>query len=201
MNRCPWPANDELMIAYHDLEWGVPLHDDRALFELLVLEGFQAGLSWRSVLRKREAFRRDFVGFDPELVARFSEEDVARLLLDEGIIRNRAKVRASITNGQAFLKVRDEFGSFDRFIWQFTGGTSLVNHWEDLSADSCPLRRIGQHVARACTAGFQVRRQRDLLRLHAIRRHGERPPGHLLPMGGSAEGGLFLLTLLGGDAL
>jgi DNA-3-methyladenine glycosylase I len=133
MSRCPWPGNDELMISYHDLEWGVPLHDDRALFEFLVLDGFQAGLSWRSVLRKRDAFRRGFAGFDAEIVARFSENDVERLLQDAGIIRNRAKVRSAVTNAQAFLKVRDEFGSFERFIWKFTGGLPLVNHWEALS--------------------------------------------------------------------
>lgn len=133
MSRCPWPGNDELMTAYHDREWGVPLHDDRALFEFLVLDGFQAGLSWRSVLRKRDAFRRVFAGFEAERVARFSESDVERLLLDAQIIRNRAKVRAAVTNARAFLKVRDEFGSFDRFIWQFTGGVTLVNRWEALS--------------------------------------------------------------------
>lgn len=133
MNRCPWPGNDDLMISYHDLEWGVPLHDDRALFEFLVLDGFQAGLSWRSVLRKRDAFRRDFAGFDPEAVAGFDEKDVGRLLQDAEIIRNRAKVRAAITNAQAFLQVREEFGSFDRFVWQFTGGVPLVNRWEALS--------------------------------------------------------------------
>jgi DNA-3-methyladenine glycosylase I len=130
MSRCPWPGDDELMISYHDQEWGVPLHDDRALFEFLVLDGFQAGLSWRIVLRKRDAFRRVFGGFDPEIVARFSEDHVERLLLDAEIVRNRAKVRSAVTNAQAFLKVRDEFGSFDRFIWKFTGGAPLVNHWE-----------------------------------------------------------------------
>jgi len=133
MSRCPWPGDDELMISYHDMEWGVPLHDDRALFEFLVLDGFQAGLSWRSVLRKRDSFRRVFGGFDPELVARFSENDIERLLQDAEIIRNRAKVRAAVTNAQAFLKVRDEFGSFDGFIWKFTGGVPLVNYWEALS--------------------------------------------------------------------
>jgi DNA-3-methyladenine glycosylase I len=131
--RCPWPGDDELMISYHDLEWGVPLHDDRALFEFLVLDGFQAGLSWRSVLRRRDAFRRAFGGFDPALVAWFSQNDVERLLQDAEIIRNRAKVRAAVTNAQAFLKVRDEFGNFDRFIWKFTGGAPLVNRWEALS--------------------------------------------------------------------
>jgi DNA-3-methyladenine glycosylase I len=130
MSRCPWPGNDQLLISYHDLEWGVPLHDDRALFEFLVLDGFQAGLSWKSVLHKRNAFRRAFGGFDPELVVRFSEIDLEQLLQNPEIIRNRAKVRAAVTNARAFLEVRDEFGSFNRFIWKFTGGAPLINRWE-----------------------------------------------------------------------
>jgi DNA-3-methyladenine glycosylase I len=133
MSRCPWPGNDQLLISYHDLEWGVPLHDDRALFEFLVLDGFQAGLSWKSVLHKRDAFRRAFRGFDPELVVHLSEIDLERLLQNPEIIRNRAKVRAAVTNARAFLEVRDEFGSFDQFIWRFIGGTPLINRWETLS--------------------------------------------------------------------
>jgi DNA-3-methyladenine glycosylase I len=133
MSRCPWPGDDQLMISYHDVEWGVPLHDDRALFEFLVLDGFQAGLSWKSVLHKRDAFRRAFEGFDPEAVVRFSETDLERLLQNPEIIRNRAKVRAAVTNARAFLEVREEFGSFDRFIWGYTRGAPLINRWEDLS--------------------------------------------------------------------
>jgi DNA-3-methyladenine glycosylase I len=133
MSRCPWPGDDRLMISYHDLEWGVPLHDDRALFEFLVLDGFQAGLSWKSVLHKRDALRRAFGGFDPEIVVRLSGTDLERLLQNPEIIRNRAKVRAAVTNARAFLEVRDEFGSFDRFIWKFTGGRPLINQWETLS--------------------------------------------------------------------
>jgi DNA-3-methyladenine glycosylase I len=121
------------MMSYHDQEWGVPLHHDRALFEFLVLESFQAGLTWKSVLHKREAFRYAFAGFDPEIVVRFSEADIERLLQDSGIIRNRAKVLAAITNARTFLEVRDEFGSFDRFIWGFTGGSPLINKWEAVS--------------------------------------------------------------------
>ncbi len=147
MSRCPWPGNDQLLISYHDSEWGVPLHDDRALFEFLVLDGFQAGLSWKSVLHKRDAFRRAFGGFDPELVVRFSEIDLERLLQNPEIIRNRAKVRAAVTNARAFLEVRDEFGSFDRFIWRFTGGRPLVNRWETLS--QVPARsEESDHMAR-----------------------------------------------------
>ncbi len=133
MSRCPWPGNDQLLISYHDSEWGVPLHDDRALFEFLVLDGFQAGLSWKSVLHKRDAFRRAFGGFDPEFVVRFSETDFEQLLQNPEIIRNRAKVRAAVTNARAFLEVRDEFGSFNRFIWRFTRGAPLINRWEALS--------------------------------------------------------------------
>lgn len=133
MNRCPWPGDDPMMIAYHDREWGVPLHDDRALFEFLVLDAFQAGLSWKSVLHKRDAFRVAFAGFDPEQVARFSGTDIERLLRNPGIIRNRAKVRSTVSNARAFLNIRDESGSFDRFIWRFTDGKTLVNGWERLS--------------------------------------------------------------------
>src|SRR5208283_3860889 len=133
MSRCPWPGNDQLLISYHDSEWGVPLHDDRALFEFLVLDGFQAGLSWKSVLYKRDGFRRAFRGFDPELIARFSEDHVEQLLQNSEIIRNRAKVRSAVTNARAFLEVREEFGSFDRFIWKLTGGAPRINRWEVLS--------------------------------------------------------------------
>ena len=139
MSRCPWPGNDQLLISYHDSEWGVPLHDDRALFEFLVLDGFQAGLSWKSVLHKRDAFRRAFGGFDPELVVRFSEIDLERLLQNPEIIRNRAKVRAAVTNARAFLEVRDEFGSFDRFIWRFTGGGRSSTNGK--LCRKCPLAR------------------------------------------------------------
>ena len=127
MSRCPVPGNDQALISYHDSEWGIPLHDDRALFEFLVLDGFQAGLSWKSVLHKRDAFRRAFGGFDPQVVVRFSEDHLgASAAKPRDIIRNRAKVRAAVTNARAFLAVRDECGSFDRFIWRFTGGRPLA---------------------------------------------------------------------------
>jgi DNA-3-methyladenine glycosylase I len=117
--RCEWAGNDPLMVAYHDEEWGVPCHDDRDLFERLILEGFQAGLSWSTILRKRQAFIRAFDGFDPVIVAEYGPDDVARLLDDAGIVRNRLKVAATISNAQAFLETRDAFGSFDAYIWQF----------------------------------------------------------------------------------
>jgi DNA-3-methyladenine glycosylase I len=116
--RCAW-ASREPLLSYHDVEWGQPLHDDRRLFEFLVLEGMQAGLSWETVLRKRDAFRRAFARFDPVKVARFTSKDVTRLLKDESIIRNRAKIEASIGNAKAFLVLQKEFGSFDRYAWKF----------------------------------------------------------------------------------
>jgi DNA-3-methyladenine glycosylase I len=136
-NRCAW-ARDELSIAYHDAEWGVPLHDDRALFELLILEGAQAGLSWITILKKRPAYRKAFDRFDVRKVARYDEAKIAALLTNEGIVRNRLKIRATVQNAQAFLAVQKEFGSFDRYIWQFTGGVPLVNRWK--ATDQLPAR-------------------------------------------------------------
>jgi DNA-3-methyladenine glycosylase I len=125
-NRCPW-AQKPLDVAYHDAEWGVPLHDDRALFELLILEGAQAGLSWSIVLAKRGGYRRAFDGFDAEKIARYGARKVSRLLADPGIVRNRLKIAAAIANARAFLAVQREFGSFDRYIWTFAGGRPRVN--------------------------------------------------------------------------
>ena len=127
--RCAWCGTDPLYVAYHDLEWGVPLHDDRRLFELLILEGAQAGLSWITVLRKREAYRRAFAGFDPQVVAGYDPARQAELLLDPGIVRNRLKVAAAVGNARAFLAVQAEFGSFDRYLWRSSGGVPRVNHW------------------------------------------------------------------------
>jgi DNA-3-methyladenine glycosylase I len=121
------------MISYHDEEWGVPLHDDRRLFEFLVLEGAQAGLSWRTVLRKREGYRRAFHGFDPERVARYGDKDVARLLSDPGIIRNRAKVASAVGNARLVIAVRAEFGSFGAYLWRFVGNRPIVNRFRTLS--------------------------------------------------------------------
>lgn len=132
-NSCEWPSNDPLMIRYHDEEWGVPLHDDQKLFEFMVLDAFQAGLSWKTVLAKRENFRRAFDDFDPEKIAVYDEAKYESLLLDAGIIRNRAKIRATISNAAAFLAVQNEFGTFDRYIWSFVGYEPLINHWKSLS--------------------------------------------------------------------
>lgn len=126
MQRCNWAKND-LAIYYHDTEWGVPLHDDRGLFEFLILEGAQAGLSWDTILRKRENYREAFDNFDAEKVARYDEKKITELLHNEGIIRNRLKIASAVGNAQAFLKVQDEFGSFDDFIWRFVDGRPIVN--------------------------------------------------------------------------
>jgi DNA-3-methyladenine glycosylase I len=127
LKRCWGDGDDVLMRDYHDREWGVPLHNNRKIFEFLILEGMQAGLSWRTILHKRENFRRAFRGFDPAKVARFTGRDVNRLLADAGIIRNRLKILAAINNARRFLEVRREFGSFDKFIWNFTGGRPIRN--------------------------------------------------------------------------
>jgi len=131
MTRCNW-ARDELMCAYHDGEWGVPLQDDRALFEFLVLEGAQAGLSWSTILKKRPNYRKAFDKFDPRKVARYDEKKVAALMADAGIVRNRLKVGSAVANAQAFLAVQKEFGSFDKYIWQFVGGSPVQNRWTGL---------------------------------------------------------------------
>ncbi len=133
MIRCAWvPGNDDLYIAYHDKEWGRPVHDDRLLFEFLILETFQAGLSWRTVLYKRENFRKAFAGFDYRKVALFTEKDEQRLLTDAGIIRNRLKIKAAVSNARAFIAVQKEWGSFDAYIWSFVDGKPLQNRWKSL---------------------------------------------------------------------
>lgn len=131
--RCSWPSDNELMIEYHDTEWGVPLHDDRKLFEFMVLDAFQAGLSWAIVLKKREGFRKAFDNFEPEKIARYTEKKIQKLLQDEGIIRNQLKVRATVNNAKQFLAVQKEFGTFDKYIWQFTGGKTIDNKLKKLS--------------------------------------------------------------------
>jgi DNA-3-methyladenine glycosylase I len=132
MKRCAWASN-ELNIPYHDTEWGVPVHDDRTLFEFLILEGAQAGLSWDTILRKRDAYRKAFDNFEPAKVARYSEAKCAKLLLNEGIIRNRLKIASAVSNAKAFLGVQKEFGSFDRYIWGFVGGKPIVNKLKGMS--------------------------------------------------------------------
>lgn len=127
--RCEWAGTDPLYVAYHDEEWGVPVHDDRRWFEFLLLEGAQAGLAWITILRKREGYRQAFNGFDPERIARYDETKTAELLANPGIVRNRLKVASAIGNAQAFLRVQEEFGSFDAYIWPFVGGTPRTNRF------------------------------------------------------------------------
>ncbi len=136
--RCAWAGSDPLYVDYHDREWGVPVHDDRLLFEFLVLEGSQAGLSWITILRKREGYRKVFADFDPECVAGFTSADVDRLLSDPGIVRNRLKVESAVTNARAFLEVQREFGSFDAYVWRFTDGETIQNRW--LTIDEIPAK-------------------------------------------------------------
>jgi DNA-3-methyladenine glycosylase I len=131
IKRCSWPK-DEANIAYHDKEWGVPVHDDRRLFEFLVLEGAQAGLSWSTILNKRANYRRAFANFDPKKVARFTPAKVRQLMHDAGIVRNRLKIESTVSNARAFLEVQAEFGSFDRYVWQFVDGAPRRNAWRSL---------------------------------------------------------------------
>ncbi len=131
-NRCEWAGEDPRMIAYHDEEWGNPVHDEHTLFEFLILEGAQAGLSWSTILNKRAHYRRVYDGFDPEKVARYGQEKTSRLLEDPGIVRNRLKVAASVRNAKAFLAVQEEKGSFDTYLWQFVDGEPILNRWKRL---------------------------------------------------------------------
>ena len=131
--RCAWVSDDQLYRDYHDHEWGLPVHDDRLLFEFLTLEGAQAGLSWITVLRKRESYRAAFGGFDPAIVARFDEQKQAELLADPGIVRNRLKVASTISNARAFLQVQEQFGSFDAYLWRFVEGRPIQNSWRSIS--------------------------------------------------------------------
>lgn len=132
MERCEWASKEKIYMEYHDREWGIPLHDDRKLFELLVLEGAQAGLSWITVLKKRENYRKAFDSFDAVKMAKYDEKKVKELLADEGIIRNMLKIKSAIRNAKAFLQVRKEFGSFDRYIWQFVNYNPIKNSWKGL---------------------------------------------------------------------
>ena len=150
--RCEWvPAADPLYLAYHDEEWGVPSHDDRHLFEMLVLEGAQAGLSWATILKKREGYRRAFAGFDPAEVARFGAADVERLLQDTGIVRHRLKIESALANARATLAVREELGSLDAYLWGFVGGAPIRNEWRTLGeipAESAESRAMSKDLKR-----------------------------------------------------
>jgi DNA-3-methyladenine glycosylase I len=149
--RCQWAGTDPLYVRYHDEEWGVPVHDDRRHFEMLCLEGAQAGLSWITILRKRENYREAFDGFDPSVVAGYGEDKIAELLDNPGIVRNKLKVRAFVRNAQAFLRTQAEFGSFDAYIWRFVGGAPLVNQWQsmrDLPAQTPEAQAMSKDLAK-----------------------------------------------------
>jgi len=147
LRRCAW-AQSPLGIAYHDEEWGVPVHDDRVLFEFLILEGAQAGLSWEVILRKRDAYRRAFAGFDPRKVARFNAARRAKLMKDEGIVRNRLKIESAVTNAKAFLAVQKEFGSFDAYVWQFVGGKPRINRGNRVPAKTAQSDALSKDLLR-----------------------------------------------------
>ena len=149
LTRCAWAGTEPLYVAYHDQEWGVPVHDDRLLFEFLILEGAQAGLSWATILRKRENYRLAFDNFEPALVARYDEQKVAALLADPGIVRNRLKVASAIQNARAFLQVQEQFGSFAAYMWQFVDGKPRVNAWQtmaDIPAQTDESHRLSKDL-------------------------------------------------------
>ena len=151
LERCPWAGKDPLYVKYHDREWGVPLHDDRRLFEFLILEGAQAGLAWRTILGKRPHYRRAFAGFDARKVAGFGARERAALLADPGIVRNRLKIEAAITNARAFIALRDELGSFDRFVWSYVGGRPIQNRWRrigDVPASTSEAEALSKDLRR-----------------------------------------------------
>ena len=171
------------MARYHDEEWGVPVHDDRRLFEFLILEGAQAGLSWETVLRKRERYREVFDGFDASKIAQYDARKVRALLADPGIIRNRLKISSTISNAQAFLEVQREFGSFDAYIWQFTGGKTLRHARRGSKRRARANRGIRRHEQGSEEARLPFRRLNHLLRVHAGHRHGERSSPHAVSAG------------------
>ncbi len=155
IKRCAWSNTDPLMIAYHDTEWGVPVHDDRKLFEFLVLDAMQAGLSWAIILKKRENFRKALHGFDPAKVARYTARDLRRLLADPGIVRNRLKLESVMTNARKFLDVKEAFGSFDAYIWQFTGGQTITHPYRWMSQIPARTKESDAMSKDLITRGFK----------------------------------------------
>ena len=182
MTRCAWAGDDPLMVAYHDEEWGVPSHDDGHLFELLTLEGAQAGLSWMTILRKREGYRAAFAGFDPAVVAGFGASDVERLLGDAGIVRNRQKIDSTVNNAVRVLEVQKSFGSFAEYVWRAVDGTPVVGSWRsqgELPAETPASEALSRDLK---GARLPLRGPDRLLLVHAGRRARERPYGRLLPL-------------------
>ncbi len=178
--RCPWPKQDALYIAYHDEEWGVPERDDRALFEKLILDGFQAGLSWITILRKRDNFRRAFDGFEPERIARYDKRKVEALMNDAGIVRNRAKIEGTILSARGYLDIMDKGPGFSALLWDFVDGKPQINHRRriaDVPAETPVSRAISKELI---GRGFKFVGTDHRLCLHAGGRHGQRPLGHVL---------------------
>ena len=183
--RCAW-ATGELSVRYHDEEWGVPLHDDRTFFEFLILEGAQAGLSWSTILNKRENYRRAFDNFEPERVARFDRRRIQKLLANSGIVRNKLKIASSVENAKAFLRLQEEFGSFDRYIWQFVGGKPRINRWKSLKqlpaktsesdAMSKDLKKRGFNFV-GSTICYAFRQATGMVNDHAVNCFRYRPLG------------------------
>ena len=181
--RCPWASASALYTAYHDREWGVPVRDDRVFFEFLLLEGAQAGLSWSTILNKRDAYRDAFAGFDAAKVARFGPRDVERLVANAGIVRNRLKIESALTNARAFLALQREFGSFDRYVWTFVGGKPVQNRRRTLGVDPRPHGAIRRAVEGSRQTRLPFRRADDRLCVHAGDGTRERPSGRLSALG------------------
>jgi DNA-3-methyladenine glycosylase I len=184
VKRCEWANKSEIGQAYHDNEWGVPSHDDRHLFEMLILEGAQAGLSWSTILRKREGYKKAFDNFDARTISRYSEADVTRLLANPEIVRNRLKIVATVINARAFLRVQEEFGSFDHYIWQFVNGRTIRNSWKkttDIPSSSPESDAMSKDLRKR---GFKFRDD-DLLCLYAGSRHCKRSRHRVLQTQGN----------------
>ena len=156
IKSCEWPSKNELMLKYHDEEWGVPLHNDRKLFEFMLLDAFQAGLSWSIILKKRVNFRKAFDNYDINKIAKYNETKINKLLQDEGIIRNRLKINAAVQNAKAFLKVQKEFGTFDKYIWQFTGGKPLINKLQSLKEIPAKSKESDAMSKDLISRGFKI---------------------------------------------
>ena len=180
INRCPWPKQDPLYVAYHDDEWGVPEFDDRALYEKLVLDGFQAGLSWITILRKRENFRHAFDGFDPEKIARYQKRKTKSLMKDAGIVRNRAKIEGAISSARAWLEIMEKGPGFSNFLWDHLDGKPKVNHFRTTKQVPAETPAVAKNVERTHWTWFQICRADDRLCVHAGGWHGQRPSCHLL---------------------
>ena len=187
--RCSWPASDPLYVHYHDTEWGVPIRDDRALFEKLILDGFQAGLAWITILRKRENFIAAFDGFRPEVIAGYGPEKVEALMADTGIVRNRAKIEATVKNARGWLDIMEHGEGFSPLLWSFVGGAPHRQQLAQLRRDTGRNARVARHVQGPARPRLFLRRADHLLRLHASRRHGQRPHHRLLPPRRGVRGG------------